>query len=66
MDLDGLEEGSERVSASRLQQATETGAETLAVGCPFCMVMLNDAATTSDSALQLKDVAEIVEERMKK
>jgi Fe-S oxidoreductase len=60
------EEGSERVSASRLQQATETGAETLAVGCPFCMVMLNDAATTSDSKLQLKDVAEIVEERMKK
>jgi len=32
----------------------------LAVGCPFCMIMLTDAAKTASSALQVKDVAEIV------
>ena len=59
------EHGDERVSTRRLQQAQATGADTLAVGCPFCMVMLNDANKEEGEALQIKDVAEIVAERMK-
>ena len=59
------EHGDERVNANRLQQAQATGADTLAVGCPFCMVMLNDANKEEGEAMQVKDVAEIVAERMK-
>jgi Fe-S oxidoreductase len=54
------EEGSERVNANRFQEAQSTGAETLAVGCPFCMVMLNDAKKDSNSDMEVLDIAEIV------
>jgi Fe-S oxidoreductase len=54
------EEGHERVSSNRIKEAINTGAETLAVGCPFCMVMLNDAAKDANSSIKLLDIAEIV------
>lgn len=54
------EEGRTRVSSDRIRQAQETGADTLAVGCPFCMIMLTDAAKADAPDLQLMDVAEIV------
>lgn len=54
------EEGRTRVSAERIRQAKETGADTVALGCPFCMVMLTDAAKAEAPELQLLDVAEIV------
>jgi Fe-S oxidoreductase len=60
------EEGSERVSANRLREAEETGATRLAVGCPFCMIMLNDAAGTSNSKLQVIDIAELVADQFDK
>ena len=58
------EEGQERVSTNRLQEAEGTGAKTLAVGCPFCMVMLTDAQKAADSQIEIQDVAEIVADRM--
>ncbi len=58
------EHGRERVSANRLREALATGAEALAVGCPFCLIMLSDAARTAKSELQIKDVAEIVAESL--
>ena len=58
------EEGQERVSSNRLQEAEGTGAKTLAVGCPFCMVMLTDAQKAADSQLEIQDVAEIVADRI--
>ena len=54
------EPGQERVSANRFHEAMATGKDTLAVGCPFCMIMLADAAKTLGSDMQVKDVAEIV------
>jgi Fe-S oxidoreductase len=54
------EEGHTRVSSERIRQAQETGADTLAVGCPFCMIMLTDAAKAEAPGMQLLDVAEIV------
>ena len=54
------EHGDERVNASRFKEAQATGADTLAVGCPFCMVMLNDAKKDSEADMQVLDVAEIV------
>jgi len=59
------EPGDLRVNEARYKQAKETGVNTLAVGCPFCMTMLNDASKADGGTIQVKDVAEIVVERMK-
>jgi Fe-S oxidoreductase len=58
------EHGTSRVSAERIRQAKDVGAQTLAVGCPFCMIMLSDAAKSEAPELQLMDVAEIVAQRI--
>jgi Fe-S oxidoreductase len=60
------EHGDAAVSDTRYQQALATGADTLAVGCPFCMVMMNDANKAENEKMQVKDIAEIVAERIKK
>jgi Fe-S oxidoreductase len=59
------ENGTMRVNEARFKEAKETGANTLAVGCPFCMTMLSDAARADGDSVQVKDVAELVAERMK-
>ena len=58
------EPGAERVNAARYAEAKSTGAKTLAVGCPFCLTMMSDAAK-ADEAVQVLDVAEIVAARLK-
>ena len=59
------EPGTMRVNEARYREAKETGAGTVAVGCPFCMTMLSDAAKADGGTLQVKDVAELVAERLK-
>ena len=58
------EEGYERVNASRMQEANSSGADTLAVACPFCLVMLTDAANQTGSEMKLLDIAEIIAEQI--
>jgi heterodisulfide reductase subunit D len=41
-----------------------TGAKTLAVGCPFCMIMLSDASRATGDQIQVLDIAEIVSTRL--
>ena len=54
----------ERFSELRVAQALDTGAQVLAVACPYCMVMFEDAVLTSfeEGAIEVKDIAELVEE----
>lgn len=59
------ENGTMRVNEARFREAKETGVNTLAVGCPFCMTMLSDAARADGETIQVKDVAELVAEQMK-
>jgi Fe-S oxidoreductase len=56
------EEGNQRVSVKRYQEAQSTGADILAVGCPFCMIMLNDAhsLTSDEKELEILDIAELI------
>jgi len=54
------ENGTERISANRIQEAIKSGVEILAVGCPFCMVMLTDAVRSANAQLEVRDVAEII------
>jgi Fe-S oxidoreductase len=59
------EKGSMRVNEARYKEAKETGVNTLAVGCPFCMTMLSDASKADGGTIQVMDVAELVAERIK-
>ena len=56
-----------KVGVIRVEEAMGTGAETLAVGCPFCVTMFEDAVKTlGNDTLAIKDVAEIVAESLPK
>lgn len=59
------EEGKERVNANRFREAQETGSDILAVSCPFCMIMLNDAGKDVNSEMKILDIAEIVAAQLK-
>ena len=54
------EPGEQKVSLERYQEAVETGAETLAVGCPFCMRMFEDARNELDGGPRVLDIAEVL------
>ncbi len=58
------EHGEERVSVNRMREARETGASSLAVGCPFCLIMLGDATNEVSDAPEIRDIAEIIAERL--
>jgi Fe-S oxidoreductase len=54
--------GKQNVNAIRLEQLSHERPDTLAVACPFCMVMFEDAAknTGRDESLKRRDIAELV------
>ena len=58
----------QRVNQERAREALETGAEVLAVGCPFCMTMLEDGvnARKGDRDMKVMDVAELLWEASEK
>jgi Fe-S oxidoreductase len=59
------EEGGERaVNAERYEEARATGADVMAVGCPFCMQMFEAARAEVNDGPQIKDVAELIAERL--
>ncbi|MEZ4732040.1 MAG: (Fe-S)-binding protein [Caldilineaceae bacterium] len=60
----GVGPTAEPVNVNRFREAEQTGVKTLAVGCPFCLTMLSDAAKGSKKGMQVKDVAEIIAERL--
>jgi Fe-S oxidoreductase len=60
------EHGTAKVNDTRYAEAKATGAGMLAVGCPFCLTMMNDASKAEEGGMVVKDVAEIVAERLKK
>ncbi|MFN8002989.1 MAG: (Fe-S)-binding protein [Acidobacteriota bacterium] len=51
-----------RVNQERAQQALATGADIVAVGCPFCMTMLEDGinARRGERDVKVMDVAELL------
>jgi len=54
-----------RVNFTRWQQLKQTGARTVATGCPYCMTMLDDASKNDESSgIDVKDVAELVAEQI--
>ena len=56
-----------RINAERTRQVLETGAETVATACPFCMVMMSDglaAAGDGGSAVRAMDISEVLAARL--
>jgi Fe-S oxidoreductase len=58
------EHGTARVNHTRYAEAKDTGATTLAVGCPFCLKMFSDASGDVAGGPQIKDVAELIADRL--
>jgi Fe-S oxidoreductase len=56
------EKGAERVSTNRYRELKQTGAKTVATGCPFCMRMITEetAKEEPEDAMEVLDIAEIV------
>ncbi|HEX2243386.1 MAG TPA: (Fe-S)-binding protein, partial [Gammaproteobacteria bacterium] len=62
------ETGNERVSTNRYRELKETGAKTIATGCPFCMRMITEETAKEEegSAPEVLDVAEIIAKSLSK
>ena len=58
------EEADQRVSVLRAKEAVATGAETVAVGCPFCLTMMTDGVKSCGSGAEVEDVAENLAKRL--
>jgi Fe-S oxidoreductase len=60
------EPGDKRINIERIEQAIETNANVVASSCPFCMTMLEDGVKQKgkESEILLKDIAELIAERM--
>jgi Fe-S oxidoreductase len=54
------------INHERVREAAETGAETLAVACPFCTVMLDDGVRETGAKLQVIDLATLLAEAVEK
>ena len=54
------EHGTQKVNLERYEEAKATGAETMAVGCPFCMRMFEDASNEIGDGPKVKDIVEII------
>jgi Fe-S oxidoreductase len=53
-----------RINVERVEELLATGADTIAVACPFCMTMMHDGAKARDANVQVLDIAEVVAERL--
>ena len=62
------EKGNERVSTNRYRELKQTGAKTVATGCPFCMRMITEETAKEEegAAPQVLDIAEIVAKNLTK
>jgi Fe-S oxidoreductase len=54
-----------RVNMNRTEEAVATGASTIAVACPFCSVMMNDAVTSMQqdgaaTGVEVQDIASLL------
>lgn len=57
-----MEERANAINENRVREAAGTGAQTLAVACPFCTVMLDDGVQSAGEELRVVDVATLLVE----
>ena len=49
-----------RINLERTEELLATGADTIAVACPFCMTMMTDGVKASGSEVPVVDISEVV------
>jgi Fe-S oxidoreductase len=54
------------INQERVREAAATGADTLAVACPFCTVMLDDGVRETGAKLQVIDLATLLAEAVER
>ena len=66
LDAHIVAHGGHRLSDERIQQAADTGADTLAVSCPYELSRFEDAAKVAgvDDRLKVRDIIELLAEAM--
>lgn len=53
-----------RINVERSRELLATGADAVAVACPFCMTMITDGVNAAGSDVPVVDIAEVVAERL--
>ncbi|MFH0728462.1 MAG: (Fe-S)-binding protein [Pseudomonadota bacterium] len=61
-----MQESGTRINDKRLEQAIATGAASIATACPYCLAMMEDSILVkgADLRMEVKDIAEFVQDRM--
>jgi Fe-S oxidoreductase len=59
-----MEERGAAINEARVREAAETGAETLAVACPFCTMMLDDGVKQAGVGMRVADVSVLLAEAL--
>jgi Fe-S oxidoreductase len=49
-----------RINIERTEELLATGADAIAVACPFCMTMISDGVKANESEVPVFDIAEVV------
>ncbi len=53
-----------RINIERTEELLATGADAIAVACPFCMTMMSDGVKAKESTVPVLDIAEVVASRL--
>jgi Fe-S oxidoreductase len=61
-----MEERGRPINEERVRQAAETGAEVLAVACPYCTMMLDDGVRSAGNELRVADVSTLLLEAVER
>jgi Fe-S oxidoreductase len=59
-----MEERAKPINEERVREAAATGADTLAVACPFCTVMLDDGVRARGDQMRVVDVSTLIAESL--
>lgn len=56
------EPGRKRINVERTEEALDTGADIIAVNCPFCMTMMTDGvkAKEKQESVMVYDISELI------
>jgi len=53
-----------RINEERMDEAASTGAGTVGVACPYCLIMLDDGAKNRGGTTQVLDIAQVVRQSL--
>lgn len=56
------EPGHKEINLERTEEALATGADTIAVACPFCMTMMSDGVKAKEKEVKVLDLVELIAE----